>query len=169
MTTLTMFCGLPGSGKSTHARKLAAESGAVIICRDDLRRMVAGTYDQYQKMVFASKDQKFTKKMEGLVSDMATSCMALALHIGRPVIIDETNITPKRRAWWRSMAEIECPDVSVNVIWVKTPIEECIARRSKDTHKCDANWPAIIHNMNKAWQDPDIVKEHLNELKIIKG
>ena len=38
----TVFCGLPGSGKSTTARRLAAERGAVRLCTDDAL-VAAGT------------------------------------------------------------------------------------------------------------------------------
>lgn len=35
MVTLTLFCGLPGAGKTTLARRLEAQGGAVRLCTDD--------------------------------------------------------------------------------------------------------------------------------------
>lgn len=40
---LTVMRGYPGSGKTTRARQIAKETGAVVICRDHLRRMLHDT------------------------------------------------------------------------------------------------------------------------------
>jgi len=163
-----IMCGIPGSGKSTYARKLAGETNSIIICRDSLREMIAGTYDLYQQRVFESPDKKFSKRIENIVSEMATQCLVVALHNNQTVIIDETNITTNRRCWWLTIAKNEMGNsIHSTIIWVKTPIEECIARRTKDPHGCDANWPIIINNMNKVWQDPDIEKEGFDDVRII--
>ncbi len=37
MPTLTLFCGLPGAGKTTLAKRLEAEGAGVRICTDDLQ------------------------------------------------------------------------------------------------------------------------------------
>jgi predicted kinase len=42
-TSLVVCVGLPGTGKSTFARRLAAETGAIILESDALRRRLAGT------------------------------------------------------------------------------------------------------------------------------
>jgi len=43
MTTLTVFCGLPGSGKTYAATRLEAETGALRISRDELRARLFDT------------------------------------------------------------------------------------------------------------------------------
>lgn len=167
MAEITLMCGLAGCGKSTYARKLATRTNAVIISRDSLREMVAGTYQQYQKIVFASNDKKFSRQVEGLVSDMAESCMTIALQQGHNVIIDETNITKKRRAYWINVASVACPNITINCVWLQTSESVCIERRLKDTHDCEANWVAIVKSMARAWQPPNTMQERIDNIKII--
>lgn len=38
--TLTLFCGLPGSGKTTVAKRIEAESSAIRICTDDWQELL---------------------------------------------------------------------------------------------------------------------------------
>ena len=143
MIKVSLMCGLPGSGKSTVAEQLAKTTRAVIISRDSIRKMIAGSYDQYQKMVFAAADRKYAKKTEQLVMSMALSCAKEAIEDQRDIIIDETNITFKVRARWINSIKtyIDTSDnkkvlnneVLFNCLWVKTPIETCIERRLKNT------------------------------------
>lgn len=57
--TLTLFCGLPGSGKTTVAKRIEAESAAVRICTDDWQELLGvphsdeGFHDRLQIALYA--------------------------------------------------------------------------------------------------------------------
>jgi predicted kinase len=72
--TLIIVCGLPGSGKTTHARKLEAELHALRLCPDDW--MVAHGIDLY--------DEAARARIETLQWKLAQRLLA----VGRTVIVE---------------------------------------------------------------------------------
>jgi len=57
--TLTLFCGLPGSGKTTVAKQIEADHGAIRICTDDWQELlgvphsVEEFHDRLQRVLYA--------------------------------------------------------------------------------------------------------------------
>lgn len=90
--------GISASGKTTWAREHAKKTGAVIICRDDLRFAITGAKDW--------SEYKFNKKIEQLVTDMQFSMARDACVVGRDVIIADTNLNPDIRNRWHSWATV---------------------------------------------------------------
>lgn len=149
MEKIIVLTGLPGCGKSTVAEEIIKkEEKAVIVSRDAIRTMLCNGYGKY----------KHTAIKEGLVKSMAVADMECALERGYLVVIDETNITKKMRAYWQRMATMIGERKGFNVkcmgIWVNTPKDICIARRKADPKGTNDNWGAIIGNMMKSWEDP---------------
>jgi predicted kinase len=68
---LIIVCGLPGSGKTTHARRLEAELGAVRLCADEWMEALA--VDLW--------DEKMRAKMEGLQWQLGRQLIALGLNV----------------------------------------------------------------------------------------
>jgi len=88
--TLILMCGLPGSGKSTKARAMAAVSGAQICSADDYF-IINGKY---------TFDPLKLPEAHQLCRERA----AAALRTGQHVIIDNTNLRREHRDEYRAMA-----------------------------------------------------------------
>jgi len=162
MQKLMLMCGLPGSGKSTVAQDTQKKSkeNTVIISRDNIRVMLFGTYRNYD----------FNKENETLVRKIAFGTLEVAIGSGLNVIIDETNLTEKKRRSWivngRLMAEKYGIDLKISCVWVKTSGEECKRRRKIDNKDSDNNWDAVIDSMVESWQDP--TEDEFDKLFIIE-
>lgn len=113
-----MTKGLPGSGKSTWARKFLNENGGsdkwVIVCKDDLREMLYAGY-------------KHTKHSERLIIQARNAILVEAFTLGRNVIIADTGFNPIHENSLRTFctannAEFEIKD------FTDVPVEECIKR-----------------------------------------
>lgn len=86
---LLMLKGLPASGKSTYANKLA-ESGYVRVNKDDIRAMLhAG---------------KWSKDNEDQVLRVRDFIIVDALKNGQSVVVDDTNFAPKHIARLKELA-----------------------------------------------------------------
>jgi predicted kinase len=72
--TLHLTCGLPGSGKTTLARRLAAESGALRFTKDELVLALGG--DLY--------DDELRDRVEAALIELAFELLA----VGRSCILD---------------------------------------------------------------------------------
>lgn len=81
--------GLPGSGKSTKARELAAQSGAVIVSRDTIRKQTFGRY---------------TNVDEEAVTRLEDAQVKALLDAGKDVIIDNMNLRPSYLRKWARLA-----------------------------------------------------------------
>jgi predicted kinase len=91
-----ILCGLPGSGKSTTARKLHQETGAVIVSSDAIRLMLTGG-------IYPSGDAYAV--IEPAVWSLVESCLRTLLEQGQDVILDSTALTHALRQKWASIAQ----------------------------------------------------------------
>jgi predicted kinase len=91
-TNFYILCGLPGSGKSTWARWYHSKHPkSIIVNRDLIRTMIHGRYYH-------------DKKSEEVVKMIAKICASTLIKKKYNVIIDETNITIKKRKEWTDLA-----------------------------------------------------------------
>lgn len=89
--TLVVLVGLPGSGKSTAAKALAATAGAVVVSPDDVRaRMLGVPNDDVHPKPF---DEFF----EPLVWTLVERAVRDALRVGHDVVLDATSLTRRDR------------------------------------------------------------------------
>ena len=116
MNYLIMFCGIPGSGKSTEARRMAGSltaRGIIVeyISRDELRFSMISDEDEYfskEKEVFS----KFVEKMNN------------SLNKNDCTIIDATHISKASRA--KILRRVENPtNVRLLVLYLTTSIDVC--------------------------------------------
>ena len=125
MNYLIMFCGIPGSGKSTEARRMAGSltvRGITVehISRDELRFSMisdeSGYFLSKEKEVFS----KFVEKMNNSLNE--NDC----------TIIDATHISKASRA--KILRRIENPDnVRLLVLYLTTPLDVCMQQNDLRT------------------------------------
>jgi predicted kinase len=114
MSKVLMLKGLPASGKSTHARKLA-QQGWKRINKDDLRAMI--------------DDGKWSKGNEKFILRVRDALIENALSQGHDVVVDDTNLAPKHETVIKELADYW--DAEFSVLFFDTDVEECIKRDLK--------------------------------------
>jgi predicted kinase len=114
MPKLLMLKGLPASGKSTHAKELAA-SGWVRTNKDDLRAML--------------NDSNWSKSNEAAVLRLRDFIVLDALKRGKNVVVDDTNFAPIHEETLKKLAQDN--KAGFEVKFFDTPLEECIKRDLK--------------------------------------
>ncbi|SKU46476.1 Predicted kinase [Mycobacteroides abscessus subsp. abscessus] len=147
MLKLTAMRGYPGSGKTTKAKEIAAKSGAVRVCRDDLRKML---HDNYHTGKTECEDQ---------VTTAERAQVHALLQSGTSVVVDATHLEPRWLRKWAKMAAQYGAEFKV-VDVLATP-DECVDRdyarakaggrevgaevilRMAKRHPC-RNWPTVM-------------------------
>lgn len=103
--TIFVLQGLPGSGKSTWSRnKMTQNPRTLVVCRDDLRKMVRGG-------VYV-----FDEELELAIMEMDMACLDICLRLGFDVIVDETNVSKRRRLQILSLVTAPTPVRTVCVV-----------------------------------------------------
>lgn len=104
-----MMVGIPGSGKSTAARKIAKKCGAIIVSSDAIRGELYG--------------DEAIQGDHGYVFQLMEERALAALKAGRSVIYDATNVI----AWRRREFLTKLPqEVEKACIWVDVPLERAL-------------------------------------------
>ena len=139
MINLYYLVGLPGSGKSTYAKDIAKENGAIHLSSDEIREKYG--YDGGD----ASKH-----------NDVFTEMFNDTLHYlssGRDVIYDATNVKYKDRISFLDKLRDNgiSDDINKKCIVMATPVVEC----KKNNHKRERIVPEeVIDRMYKSYQPP---------------
>ena len=145
-----MMMGLPGSGKSSWAKKYAAShKNTVVISTDDIREEINGDAASQDN---ASKVFEIAKKR---VKD--------ALASGKNVIFDATNINSKRRMAF--LNEIKKYNCELEIVVMATPLEECVSRNKNRERVVPEE---VINRMLKGWHTPYWF-EGWNKIRVIRS
>lgn len=126
---LCMTKGLPGSGKTTWAKKHAS-SNIVIVCRDDIRAMLW-------------PDGKWTGKREKLTVTVQYAAIEAALQAGKSVIVADTNLAPHIEQRLRAVAAEHGADFRVES-FLHVSLQQCIER---DLKRHDSVGEQVIRRM----------------------
>ena len=142
MLTIYFFKGLPGSGKSTEAKRMVAESncGIVRVNKDDIRAMC--------------HSGKHSKGNEAMVLQIRDAIIGYALHDGKHVIVDDTNFEPKHLVRIEELAQAMRDlgrEVKIEERFFDTLIEECIAR---DNKRANGVGESVIRGMYNKYLKP---------------
>ena len=145
---LILLVGIPGSGKTTYAKKyIEKESNTLHLSSDTIRKELYG-----DESIQGNPAEVFSLMQKRAVE---------ALNEGHDVLYDATNVTRKDRA---SIIGI-CPKfakIKAHIIWA--PIETCIER---DAARERTVGKAVIDKMLKRFQAP-YYDEGIDEIKIVK-
>ena len=132
MKKVILTKGLPGSGKTTWALELMANSPNSYkrVNKDALREML--------------DNSRWSRDAEKLILKIRDSIILSALEDGKHVIVDDTNLAPKHQArieqLVRGLATVETQD------FTDVPIETCIANDLKRLHSVGEK---VIRDMHK--------------------
>lgn len=146
---LILTHGLPGSGKSTWAEKLARESNGSIVRvnRDDIRTTVFG--EDYHK-------KAPDKNCEELVTNIHRELMVGAWKKGKAVVCDDTNLNP---IFTKNLVKLAREHgASVEQEYFNVPVEVC-QERNRKRGEAGGRFvpPEVIESMaSKAYTDGDI-------------
>lgn len=131
MTKMVMEKGIPGSGKSTHARQLVSGGDWSRVNKDDLRLML------HPGKVWKATDEKFVQKAE-------IEMVRALLGSHRNVVVDDTNLRDKDKERWKGVANEA--GVKFEVVFHDTLLDECIARvKARNAESRQA--PVPIHRI----------------------
>ncbi len=122
--SITIFIGIPASGKDTQARAMCAEipDKYAVTNRDTIRTNVftdSGSIHDY----------RYTKAKETQVTKIQLNDSRKALEGGRSVIVSDTNLNPKTRKVWVDLAAEMGVPIAYKVM--DTPLHTCIKRNAK--------------------------------------
>ena len=136
MNKLVVMCGLPGSGKSMFADRLAAEENFVVHSSDKIREELGDVNDQ-------SKNEEVFRLLHKRIK--------YDLNSGKNVCMDATNLNRRKRmAFLREIKKIPCRKICV---LVATPWEVCMDHnRTRDRKVPDE----VIMRMLKSFQMPSV-------------
>lgn len=130
-----MMCGLPASGKTTYAQKLAEETGALLLSSDDIREKFG--YDpsskEDHKKVFSIMESETLKALKNNIS----------------VIYDATNIHRKNRM--NFLGKLKDIDVFKVCTIMAKPYDLCLIDNDKRKRIVPGE---AINRMYKQWQTP---------------
>ena len=141
------MCGWPASGKSTFINKYVADkTNAVVISRDKIRFSLLKESDEYFKY-------------EPIVEEMFY--MGISKAFGFDVFADQSSISVAAR---RKLINRVSGYTEINVIWVYTPIEDCIVRDATREGRAKVG-ESVIRNMAKKFVEPSFQEKFSNIYK----
>jgi predicted kinase len=144
---LIVFSGLPGSGKTTIARKFAARRSAAYLRIDTIEQAIRDAQGLTDGVAHA-----------GYV--VATALAESNLAIGATVVADCVNPVAESRAAWRATADrAKSPLLDIEVV-CSDPVEH---RRRVETRFVDVaglippTWQSVVQHEYEPWQTQRLV------------
>ena len=131
---VVILSGLPGSGKTYHAKKLV-DKGYKRINKDDIRAMV--------------DNGKYSRTNEKLIKALRDAMIDTALLNGNNVVVDDTNFEKSHVRQISLIAGMN--DADVEEKFINTPIALCLIR-DKDREKSVG--VDVIEGMYKRYLSP---------------
>lgn len=144
MNYLIMFCGVPGSGKSTEARRMAGSLTARNLTVEHISR------DELRFSLISNKSEYFSKEKE--VFSKFVEKMNNSLNKNDCTIIDATHISKVSRA--KILRRVENPaNVRLLVLYLTTPIDICMQQNDLRTGR-ERVPHEVIEKMSEQFETP---------------
>jgi predicted kinase len=144
-TTLTLLCGIPGSGKSFITGRLDGK----VVSTDALRKFLWGSESVVEH--------------DRLVFDIIKSVIEYLLDKKDSVVLDATNLTRRRR---KTMIDIARRyQAGVTVLWIDCPLEVALARNAARDRKVPV---PVIKALYKSIEEPHL-DEGIDLIKILNA
>jgi len=148
--TVTLMCGIPGSGKSTWIKN-NKKSNVDVVSLDEIRKTVYG--------------HQYHKDADVWILAFSTSMASLLLKQNRSIIIDATNILPFMRDTWRKLANQY--GAVTEMICFEIPLKVCIERNNKRPKKQRVP-TRILKQFAAAYSPPILSYEPYDKIVYIK-
>lgn len=141
MLKITLYTGIPGSGKSTDAKAELAKNpnNLVRINNDDIRAMINGSV--------------FSKSMEKIVSNTRSFLIREALKHEKSIIIDNLNLNPDHFEECCAIAKSMNKDIVVTEKIFYVPLDVAIERDSKRSGAAQVGADVIKHWWKKSGKE----------------
>jgi predicted kinase len=139
---IEILVGMIGSGKSTYARRRAAQ-GAIVICHDDL------TEAFHREYTYKPELRDFYRSCEELIA-------VEALEEGLDVIIDRTHLTRESRNRWLVRAALQAVPITAVLFPIETPEIHALRRfRADPRGRTAEEWLMVArHHAEQAAAEP---------------
>ena len=139
MSILYMLIGVPGSGKSTWAKKMAENSSACWISRDAIRFSMLQEGDDY----FAYED----KVMDNFITNIQN-----AINNNSAIVIaDATHLTERSRN--QVLNRLLLKETIVTYVYFDVPLTTALVRNASREGRAKVP-ESVIHKMYKSLQKP---------------
>jgi predicted kinase len=149
---LFILMGTPGSGKSTWASQHMNKDTDIIISRDTVRFSMVAEDEEY-----FSKEKAVFKEFLAQINT--------ALENGTNVFADATHLNKASRN--KLLRGITVTPAETSVVWVKTPVSQCITQNSNREGTRAFVPLSVIRRMNNQIETPEF-EEGLDKIYIIE-
>lgn len=139
MATLFLICGLPGAGKTTLARRIERERGALRLAPDEwIARILADHADKAEL-------DRLRSPVEAIQWDVALRALAL----GADVILEWGFWSREERARYRAIAEEG--GARVRLVFLDVPLDELWARLERRNQELPPGTFAVSRAELELW------------------
>jgi predicted kinase len=145
--TLIFFCGKMGAGKSTKARQIAREKGAILISEDQwLETIYPGEIQSVDDYI------RYSSQLKPLLKDHVRDI----LNAGISVVLDFPGNTKRQRLWFKEIFAGQ--NIPHKLIYLDVPDQICLKqiaqRRKTYPERAEFDTEVIFHRMTGYFQVP---------------